>query len=810
MQRKKLIIFVFSCLMVLSMIAFSACGTQDSTGDNPGTGNVEHSHTFSNEWSHDGAYHWQACSGCDEVRNKSEHDWNSGIITTAPTETTEGAKTYTCNTCGHTKVEPISTLEHEHTFEASWSFDETYHWHASTCGHENEVSGRAEHTWNSGVVTKEATAGEAGERTYMCTVCGATKTEELSVLEHTHTYSTDWSSDATYHWHTATCGHENEVSSRAEHVWNNGVVTKEATESEGGVLTLTCAICGQTSATLIPILEHTHVYSSEWSYDQESHWHAAACGHEVTTNKEPHDWDEGVVVTEPTETTEGAKLYTCKTCGQTKTGAIGVLDHTHTYSTEWTSDATYHWRASTCGHQTETIGRAEHTWDTGLITKVATAYENGEITYTCEICGEKHIDETPVLFSYRVIFYDFDNTILNDIKVLPGESAVSPTLPEREGYRFYQWDKPYDNVQSDLYIIAQYIRVYSVEFVDYDGLLISSQLVDINKSAIAPGIPERNGYRFIGWDIPFDIVVDDILITAQYVKQYNVTFVGFYGDSIADLLVDEGSSFSDIEKLPVADVVEHYTFINDWDNKFENISSDQTVRAIYEIETFTVSFVMPDRTIIEEQTVGYGFAAHEPDNLPDYYYSNKQVFAFTRWTESFDNISEDAIITAVYETEYEKPVIFVEYLNDFTIMITIQTSNKFGLYALDFSGTYSSNFYLKDDNTANAINVNDAVRWLWDGEPHLDKNKLYSYSINNKTCIFNFAWTNATSDEIKESARYDLFNEIVFTRSDSTSQILRNFTIISSSVTISTDGGNFFEIITPLILYIDKEGNLIV
>ena len=31
------------------------------------------------------------------------------------------------------------SLVHEHTYDTIWSKDDTYHWYASTCGHENEV-----------------------------------------------------------------------------------------------------------------------------------------------------------------------------------------------------------------------------------------------------------------------------------------------------------------------------------------------------------------------------------------------------------------------------------------------------------------------------------------------------------------------------------------------------------------------------------------------------------------------------------------------------------------------------------------------
>ena len=39
---------------------------------------------------------------------------------------------------------------------------------------------------------------------------------------HVHTYSEEWTSDSTYHWHVATCNDTNEVTEKAEHVYQNG------------------------------------------------------------------------------------------------------------------------------------------------------------------------------------------------------------------------------------------------------------------------------------------------------------------------------------------------------------------------------------------------------------------------------------------------------------------------------------------------------------------------------------------------------------------------------------------------------------
>ena len=61
---------------------------------------------------------------------------------------------------------------HAHTFAEEWSSDKTNHWHAATCEHTTEVSGKAEHTFGDWTVTKEATKEAEGSRERSCTVWG--------------------------------------------------------------------------------------------------------------------------------------------------------------------------------------------------------------------------------------------------------------------------------------------------------------------------------------------------------------------------------------------------------------------------------------------------------------------------------------------------------------------------------------------------------------------------------------------------------------------------------------------------------------
>ena len=75
-----------------------------------------------------------------------------------------------------TKLEE-STEEHQHTPSSAWTSDATGHWH--TCSGCDVKVDFAEHTYDSGTVTKAATETKNGEKTYKCTVCGHEKKETI-------------------------------------------------------------------------------------------------------------------------------------------------------------------------------------------------------------------------------------------------------------------------------------------------------------------------------------------------------------------------------------------------------------------------------------------------------------------------------------------------------------------------------------------------------------------------------------------------------------------------------------------------------
>ena len=175
------------------------------------------------------------CANCGDViateviPATGARTWDNGTVTTEPTETTPGVRTFTCAVCGQTKTEVIpATGAHTFVFtknvapsctEAGYDL-----YTCRDCGasEQRNVKPALGHKWDSGTVTAEPTETDPGTMTYTCTVCGQTKTEVIPATgPHTH-------------------------------VWDEGTVTVAPTETTPGVRTYTCTVCGQTRTEIIP------------------------------------------------------------------------------------------------------------------------------------------------------------------------------------------------------------------------------------------------------------------------------------------------------------------------------------------------------------------------------------------------------------------------------------------------------------------------------------------------------------------------------------------------------------------------------
>ena len=132
------------------------------------------------------------CDNCGEVVSTRElpptgaHDWGNGVVTTAPTETTPGVRTFTCSGCDQTRTETIpATGAHDYQFTktvAPTCTDGGYDLYTcSGCGatEQRNLTDAAGHKWDGGTVTTAPTETTPGVRTFTCTVCGQTRTEAI-------------------------------------------------------------------------------------------------------------------------------------------------------------------------------------------------------------------------------------------------------------------------------------------------------------------------------------------------------------------------------------------------------------------------------------------------------------------------------------------------------------------------------------------------------------------------------------------------------------------------------------------------------
>ncbi len=119
----------------------------------------------------------------------TNHDWDEGVITTEPTCTTKGVKTFTCNNCKTTKTEEVKALGHD--YSKDWTIDKkatcteegSKSHHCTRCDSKSDITSisKKEHEWDNGTVTKESTNKETGIKTYKCKNCNDTKTEVIPV-----------------------------------------------------------------------------------------------------------------------------------------------------------------------------------------------------------------------------------------------------------------------------------------------------------------------------------------------------------------------------------------------------------------------------------------------------------------------------------------------------------------------------------------------------------------------------------------------------------------------------------------------------
>ena len=392
------------------------------------------------DWQTNTDEHWKVYSCCQAQSDKAAHTWDEGKVTTPATCTTPGEKTFTCTVCSATKTEPVPATGHTYnqtkvedkylvsaatctakavyykscvcgatstaTFEhgeknpnnhtgqlGNWQTNTDEHWKVYSCC--QAQSDKAAHTWDEGKVTTPATCTAAGEKTYTCTACSATKKETIPATGHT----------------PGAAVRENKVAATCTTAGSYDEVVY-------------CTACGnEVSRTQKTIDKLAHDYdTTKWvKADENQHGHkckncdaitdltahvpgAAAtettpqlcteCGYVIAPATHPdHTW---VFVAETPATCNAAgerEHYKC-TCGRTsfKNGDTYAINedasvltieknsanHTGAPDSKWHSDSANHWQEYTCCHAR--ANEAAHSGGAATCTAQA----------VCQVCGKAY------------------------------------------------------------------------------------------------------------------------------------------------------------------------------------------------------------------------------------------------------------------------------------------------------------------------------------------------------------------------------------------------------------------------------------
>ena len=591
--------------------------------------------------------------------------------------------------------EPI----HTHRFADVWSKDADYHWHAATCGH-NVEKDKAAHVWDSGSITTPATIDAEGVKTLTCTVCGATKTETIERISHTHTYSDVWSKDDAYHWHAATCGH-NVEKDKAAHVWNGGLITTPATETATGVKTYTCTVCGKTRSETIPKIETppqsglkltvTTNLPEAGTYSGDGHY---AAGSNVDLSASPNDGYEFIgwfinsirvgTNTEYKFLMEDSdveilvkfdyKVYTMKvealpdTLGGVQIDPSKTLQDPKNYqesSTKYKDSVTV---VATSNTQSRFLG-----WYNDKGDLVST-----EAIYTFSM--PKNNYELFALWGnwndYLIkVNYNLNGGINSDDNptVLYKQESRSYTLyePTKEGYTFKRWTLNGETVTSispssftaGATLTAEWEWIahsYTITY-NYAGGTGNNSTTYSDATGYTLVAPTRKGYTFIGWTGSNGSTPQkDVIIPARSSgnKSYTANWSLITYQITYEMNGGENSALNPENytilsgKIRLADPTRaHYSFVWKCDGELiTQIDSSWcrniTIVATWTPETYIVTFKDYDNADLASVEVVYQETALYPNEPPAKQSTETTVYPFSKWVTE-PNGETEAILTDV-------------------------------------------------------------------------------------------------------------------------------------------------------------------
>lgn len=168
----------------------------------------------------------------------------------------------------------------------------------------------------------------------------------------------------------------------------------------------------------------------------------------------------------------------------------------------------------------------------------------------------------------------------------PDTARLSPP----EGMHFAEWDKDFSKVTEDIEVSAVYeLNEYTVTFKNGETM-IKNERVKHGFAATPPNVYDTPTEKFVGWDKPFDNVTSDLIVNAKFeTKKFTLTFINFDGTTVYTAEVEYGASIDSHFETAVNAV--EYDDILDYDGwyKADGTRIDELDLPTMPAENFTLT-----------------------------------------------------------------------------------------------------------------------------------------------------------------------------------------------------------------------------